>query len=157
MLRDGCKKMAPFGDSSFLSNPQCKPFTPSLEVQIPFRASVPILDPGSEAQRSTRGRSTLGWEGPVESRNQCFLLGFLFCIAVKLINSQCCQFQVIHKGTQPCIYMYPFCPRLPSHPDYHIILSRVPVLYSRSLLVIRLNIAVCTCPSRTIPSPHPSP
>ena len=83
MLRDGCKKIAPFGDSSFLSNPQCKPFTPSLEVQIPFQASLPILDPGSEAQRSTHGRSTLGWESPMESRNQCFfLLDFLFCIEV---------------------------------------------------------------------------
>ena len=38
--------------------------------------------------------------------------------------------------TQPYIYMYPFSSQLPSHPGCHITLSRVPKLYSVSLLVI---------------------
>ena len=30
------------------------------------------------------------------------------------------------QGTQPFIYMYPFSPRLPSHPGHNMTLSRVP-------------------------------
>ena len=30
------------------------------------------------------------------------------------------------EGTQPYIYMYPFSPKLPSHPSCHIALSSVP-------------------------------
>ena len=33
------------------------------------------------------------------------------------------------KGTQPYIHMYPFSPKLPSHPGCHITLSRVPRSY----------------------------
>ena len=36
------------------------------------------------------------------------------------------QFQLNNQGTQPYIYMYPFSPKLPSHPGCHITLSRVP-------------------------------
>ena len=35
-------------------------------------------------------------------------------------------FQVNSQGTQPYTYMYPFSPKLPSHPGCHITLSRVP-------------------------------
>jgi len=36
------------------------------------------------------------------------------------------QFQVNSKGIQPYVCMYPFSPKLPSHPGCHITLSRVP-------------------------------
>ena len=54
-----------------------------------------------------------------------FYLTFYFVLG----NSQLTmlwQFQVGNKGTQPYIYMYPFSPKLPSHPGCHITLSRVP-------------------------------
>ena len=35
-------------------------------------------------------------------------------------------FQVDSKGTQPYIHMYPFSPKLPSHPGCHMTLSRIP-------------------------------
>ena len=35
-------------------------------------------------------------------------------------------FQVDSKETQPCICRYPFSPKLPSHPNCHITVSRVP-------------------------------
>ena len=44
------------------------------------------------------------------------------------------QFQVHSKGTQPYIYMYPFFPKLPSHPGYHITLSRVPCAIQQVLV-----------------------
>ena len=44
--------------------------------------------------------------------------------------------QVDIKGTQPCIYVYPFSPKLPSHLGCYITLFEFPVLYNRSLLVI---------------------
>ena len=45
------------------------------------------------------------------------------------------------KGTQLYIYMYPLSPKLPSHPGYHITLSRVPcaIQYNRPFLVIHRN------------------
>ena len=48
-------------------------------------------------------------------------------------------FLVDSKRTQPYLYMYPFSPKLPSHPGCHTILSRVHVQYSRSLLVIHFK------------------
>ena len=58
------------------------------------------------------------------------------------------------------IYIYPFSPKLPSHPGCYITLSSVPVLYSRTLLVILFKYSsVCksTPNSLTIPSPQSSP
>ena len=42
------------------------------------------------------------------------------------------------KGAQPYIHMYPFFPKLPSHPGCHITWSR-HVLHSRSLSVIHFK------------------
>ena len=36
------------------------------------------------------------------------------------------QFQVDSEGTQPHTYMYPFSPKLPSHPGWHMTLNTVP-------------------------------
>ena len=69
-------------------------------------------------------------------------------------------FQVDRKDTQPHIYMYPFSPKWPFHPGCHIVLSRVPVLYSGSLLVIHFkytSVYMSIPNSLTIPSPHPPP
>ena len=55
--------------------------------------------------------------------------------------------------------MYPFSPKLPSQPGCYITLSSIPVLYSRTLLVILFKYSsVCkSVPnSLTIPSPQPS-
>ena len=46
------------------------------------------------------------------------------------------------KGTQPYVYVYPFSPRLPSHPGCHIALSRVPVLYGGTLLASHLKYGI---------------
>ena len=42
-----------------------------------------------------------------------------------------------HKGTQPYIHMYPFSPKLPSHPGCHITLSRVLCAVRRPLVLTR--------------------
>ena len=47
--------MAAFGDGSFLTNPKYKPYTPSLEVQVPSQAFLAMLDPGFVA-RDAPGR-----------------------------------------------------------------------------------------------------
>ena len=61
------------------------------------------------------------------------------------------QSQVNSLGTQPCTYLHPFSPKLPSHPGWLITLSRVPraaqqVRVSRFSI---LNVAVCTRPCQT--------
>ena len=56
-------------------------------------------------------------------------LGFILTFYFVLGHSQLTmvkQFQVNCEGTQPYINMYPFSPKLPSHPGCHITLSRVP-------------------------------
>ena len=53
-----------------------------------------------------------------------FLTPKTFCIGVQPINNV----MIVSgwEGTQPYIYMYPFCLKHPSHPGWHITLSRVP-------------------------------
>ena len=48
----------------------------------------------------------------------------LHCIALRSQLTMLREFQVDSKGAQP--HMYPFFPKLPSHPGYHRTLSRVP-------------------------------
>jgi len=49
---------------------------------------------------------------------------FLYC---SIVSEQCCDsLQVNTEGTQPHVYMYPFSPKLPSHPGRHVTSSRVP-------------------------------
>ena len=43
------------------------------------------------------------------------------------------------RGVQPSISMYPFSPKLPSHPGCHVALSRVPCTVRSILLVIRFK------------------
>ena len=59
------------------------------------------------------------------------------------------SFQVSGKGTQPYTHMYPylFSPKTPSHPGWHVTLSRVPCVIQQ-VLVGFLNIAV-TAPDFT--------
>ena len=64
---------------------------------------------------------------------------------------------MISEGTQSYIYMYPFSPKHPSHPDWHKTLREFPVLYTRSLLGIHFKYSsvYMTFPkSLTIPSPQ---
>ena len=51
-------------------------------------------------------------------------------------------FRVDSKWTQPFTYMYPFSPKLPSHPGCHITLSRVPCAIQKVLLVIHLKCSI---------------
>ena len=57
------------------------------------------------------------------------------------------------KGTQPYIHVYPFSPKLRSHPGCHVILSGFPGLYRRSVLVIQFKYGgVCmSIPNSLIP------
>ena len=64
-------------------------------------------------------------------------LNFLFCTGVEPITML--WYQVNSEGTQPSIYMHSFSPQPPSHPGWHITLSRVPLLYNRCLLVIHFK------------------
>ena len=53
------------------------------------------------------------------------------------------------KRTQPYIYMYLFSPKHPSHPGWHITLSKSSICYIMGLYESSvLNTAVCTWPSR---------
>ena len=52
-----------------------------------------------------------------------FFLNFLFHVGIQPINSVAVVLGDI-EGTQPYTYMYPFSPKLPSHPGCHITLSR---------------------------------
>ena len=80
----------------------------------------------------------------------CFLFFVFFCSSIRtflalyfiLVYSQLTMlwwFQVDSKGTQPYTYMYPFFPKLPSHPGCHITLGRVPCAIQRSLMVIHFT------------------
>ena len=46
-------------------------------------------------------------------------------------------FQVLSKATQPNIYMYPFSPKLPSHPGCHTHIG----LNSRYILILPLSLS----------------
>ena len=52
-------------------------------------------------------------------------------------------FQVNSKGTQPYVYMYPFFPKLPSHPGCHITLSRAPCAIPQNLVGYPFKIQQC--------------
>ena len=54
----------------------------------------------------------------------CFFLTFFFVLRQPINNVT--MFPVNNKGTQPYINIYPFSPKLSSHPDFQITLSRVP-------------------------------
>ena len=66
-------------------------------------------------------------------------------------------FQVNSQGTQPYTYMYPFSPKLPSHPGCRITLSRVPYAIQWSWMVFHLSIVVCACPSQILYPPITPP
>ena len=61
------------------------------------------------------------------------------------------------QGTQLYIHIYPFSPKLPSHPCCHVTLSRIfHVLYSRSLLVSHFKYSsVYMLISNILPIPFP--
>ena len=51
---------------------------------------------------------------------------YLFILTPKAANWQCCDSFRRSKGTQSYMHVYPFSPKLPSHPSWHVIVSRVP-------------------------------
>ena len=75
------------------------------------------------------------------------------------------QFRLDSKGTQPYTYMYPFSPKLTSHPGGHMTVSRVPcavgsVQFSRSVVSDSFDPMDCSTPgfpvhliSRSSPKP----
>lgn len=64
IIRDGSKRITPFGGSRFLSNPKCKPYIPSLEAR-----SLPRLFLLSQIQVFRKGKplgrrdSSAFWHG----------------------------------------------------------------------------------------------
>ena len=63
------------------------------------------------------------------------------------------------EGIQLYIYMYPLSPKLSSHPGCHITLSTLPVLHSRSLLVLHFkysSVYMSIPNSLTVPSRYTS-
>ena len=51
--------------------------------------------------------------------------------------------QNTYTGIQPYRYMYPFFPKLPSHPGYHITLSRVPCVVQQVLVSLPFKKQQC--------------
>ena len=119
-----------------------------LSSVIPF-SSCPPSSPASVSfpisQRFTSGGQSIGsFSFSISSSDEysgliCFRIDWsdllaVFCIGVQPINKQCCDiFKVNSEGTQPYIYMYPFSPKLPSHPGSHITLHRVPCAIQGSI------------------------
>ena len=104
--------------------------------------------------------------GLSELANFCFGgFGFLFFFTFYFILecgwlTMLWQFQVDSKGIQPYIYMYPFSPKLPSQPGCHKHWADFPMLYSRTLLVIRFkysSVYMSIPNSLTNPSPTSPP
>jgi len=63
---------------------------------------------------------------------------------------------VVSKGTQTYIFRYPFSLKLPSHPGYHISLSRVPcAILIGPCWLSSLNKQCVACPSRLPNQPFP--
>ena len=69
-----------------------------------------------------------------QDRTLFFPLFLIFLLYWTVVDLQCCIFQVYSKVIQ--LYMYLFFFKFFPHLGYYRILSRVPVLYSRSLLII---------------------
>ena len=65
------------------------------------------------------------------------------------------EFQVNSEGTQPYIYMYPFSPKLCSHPGCHITLSSYLCYTVGPYWLSISNIALYTCPSQIPELPFP--
>ena len=72
-----------------------------------------------------------------------FTLNFYFILEY----SRLIVFQVDCQGTQPFIHMYPFSPKLPSHPGCRITLSSSLCYTVGPCWLSILNIALYTCPS----------
>ena len=83
-----------------------------------------------------------------------YFLPFYFVLEHSLLT-MLQSFQANSKGTQPYIYMYPFSPKLPSHPGFHKAMSRLHVLYRRTLLAVRFQciIAYMSIPN-SLSLPH---
>ena len=62
----------------------------------------------------------------VPAKPRMILQFFKFILYWSIADLQCHEFQLDSEGTQSHIYMYPFSPKLPSHPGCHVTLSRVP-------------------------------
>ena len=81
---------------------------------------------------------------------------FLFCIGVQTINNVIVLGEMQRDST---IHIHvSILPQTPFHPACHITLSRVPCLYSRSLLVIHFknsSVHMSIPNSLTIPCPKP--
>ena len=69
-----------------------------------------------------------------QDRTLFFPLFLIFLLYWTVVDLQCCIFQVYSKVIQ--LYMYLFFFKFFPHLGYYRILSRVPVPYSRSLLII---------------------
>ena len=102
--------------ASFSSCPRSFPASGSFPVSHFFASCGQSI--GASASASVLPMNIQGW----------FPLGLTDLISLKSKElSRVLWYLWTHsKGTQPYIYMYPFSPKLPSHPGCHTTLSRVP-------------------------------
>ena len=93
----------------------------------PLQTPPPLNTPTEGGQHPARAQRGRIW-GLI---SQVFF-NLLFCFGVEPVNSV-----VIVSGgqerTQPCMHMYPFFSKRPSHPDFHIKLGRVPCAIKKDL------------------------
>ena len=76
---------------------------------------------------------------------------FLFCIEIEpIINISVVIFSDEQQRDSALRMHVSILLQLPSHPGSHIHQAEFPMLYNRSLLVIRFNRAVCPCPSQSL-------
>ena len=85
-----------------------------------------------------------GW-GDVRSFGSLFFFTFYFILGYSQLT-MLWQFQVNSEGTQP--YLYPFSPKLPSHPGCHTALSSSLCYTLGPCWLPIFSIAVCPCPSQ---------
>ena len=68
----------------------------------------------------------------VEFKVNSFFLILYFVLGYSWFTNNAVTVSVNRKGTQPYIHVYPFSPKLPSHPGYHTTLTEFHVLYHSS-------------------------
>ena len=126
----------PFPSPGDLPNPGIEPRSPTLQAD-----SLPAETQGKPMNTGEGSLSLLQQTFPTQELNW----GLLHCrwilyqlsyhgshIGVQQIKNV--NFKLNSKGTQPYIYMYPFSPKLPSHPGCCITLSRVPCAVQQVLV-----------------------
>ena len=96
--------------------------------------------------RTVRLWTCLLWDNykPLCLSHCCFLRAFskLFIVYWSIFDYQCCEFHTDSREIQPYIHVHPFSPNSPPIPFATWHCAELPVLYSRSLLVLSFKYGI---------------